>query len=90
MLVDSSVVSSHEFSFSFYFVLDIYTKITKIISSIFPTSSCFHRTLLFLFFVFFSLHSLKHKRTVNTHVNNSVKFLSPPVPVDLTRLVSML
>jgi len=42
-------------------------------------------TLLFPFFVFFSLHSLKYGRTVNTHVNIPVKLLSPPVSVDSTR-----
>jgi len=42
----------------------------------------FHSTLLFLLFVFFSLDSLKQWRTVNTHVNQPVKLLSPPIPVD--------
>jgi len=51
-LVEPLVVSSHGFSLSFYFVLDIQTKITKIISSMFPTSSCF--TVLFSFHSFFS------------------------------------
>ena len=51
-LVDPLVVSSHRFSLSFYFILDIQTKITKTISSMFPTSSCF--TVLFSFHSLFS------------------------------------
>ena len=89
-LVEPLVVSSHEFSFSFYFILDIQIKITKTISSMFSTSLCFTVLFSFSLFVFFSFHSLKHRRTVNTHVNRPVKLLSLPVPVDLTRLASML
>ena len=46
---------------------------------------CFHCTLLFSFFVFFSFDSLKLWRTVNTHVNIPCKLLSPPILMDLTR-----
>jgi len=57
-LVELLVVSSHEFSFSFYFVLDIFQKsqISYLLCSHFFV---FHRTLLFSFFVFFSFDSLK-------------------------------
>ena len=39
-------------------------------------------SLSILCFLFFSL---KYRRTVNTHVNRSVKLLSPPVLIDSTR-----
>ena len=35
--------------------------------------------------LFFSFHSFKHWRTFNTHMNQPVKLLSPPVLVDSTR-----
>jgi len=60
------------------------SKITKIISSMFPTSSCF-TVLLLSFFIFFSFYSFKHWRTINIHVNIPCKLLSPPVLVDSTR-----
>ena len=84
MLVKSLVVSSHGFSLSFHFVLEILSKITNILSSMFPTSLCF-TVLLFSFFVFFSFHSFKHWRTFNIHVNQLVKLLSPFILVDSTR-----
>ena len=34
---------------------------------------------VFLFFIFFSFDSLKHRRTINTHVNKPVKLLSLPL-----------
>jgi len=56
-LVEPLVVSSHEFSFSFYFVLDIKTK-SQI--PFFYLSHFFVFTiLLFSLFVFFSFDSLK-------------------------------
>ena len=82
MLVESLVVSSH--GFFFHFVLDIQTKITNILSSMFPTSLCF-TVLLFFIHCFFSFHSLKLWRTFNTQVNQPVKLLSPPVLVNSTR-----
>jgi len=54
-----------------------------------PTSLCF-TVLLFSFFIFFSFHSFKYWRTINTHMNQPVKLLSLPIPVDSTRLASML
>ena len=48
MLVEPLVVSSHEFSLSFYFDLEI-SKTIKILSSMFPTS---------LFSPYFSFHYL--------------------------------
>jgi len=83
MLVESLVVSSHEFSF-FSLLFRNITKTTNIFFSMFPTSLCF-TVLLFSFFIFFSFHSFKHWRTLNTHVNQPVKLLSPPILVDLTR-----
>ena len=83
-LVEPLVFSSHGFSFSSYFVLDIQIKITKTIFSMFLTSSCF--IVLFSFHSLFFFYSLKHWRNFNTHVNISVKFLSLPVSMDSTRL----
>ena len=54
---------------------------TKYVSHFFV----FHRTLLFSFFVFFSFDSLKHWRTFNTHVNQQVKLLLPPILENSTR-----
>ena len=71
------------FLYFFHFILEI-SKITKNNSFMFPTSSYF-TVPLFSFFVFFSIHSLKYRKTVNTHVNVPCKLLSPPIPVDLTR-----
>ena len=78
------VVSSHGFSFPFYFILEI-SKITNTIFSMFLTSLCFIVPFSFHFFVFFPFHSFKYWRTFNTHVNQSVNLLSPPVLVDSTR-----
>jgi len=79
---------SHEFSFLFYFVLEIYQKSQK---SFFYVSHFFIFTvLLFPFFVFFSFDSLKNKSNSNTHVNIPVKLLSLPVLMDSTRSGSML
>ena len=83
MLVESLVVSSHEFSLSFYVVLEILSKTTNILSSLFPLLRVsLYYSLFTFYFVFF--HSLKHRRTINTHVNRPVKLLSLPVPVDST------
>ena len=50
-LVEPLVVSSHEFSFPFHFILEI-SKITNIFFSMFPTSLYF--TVLFSFHSLFS------------------------------------
>ena len=49
------------------------------------STSLFSPYFSFPFFVFFSFHSLKLWRIFNTHVNQPVKLLSPPVLVDSTR-----
>ena len=87
MLVESLVVSSHEFSF-FPLCFRNTIKNHKYLLFYVPTSLCF--TILFssYFFVLFSFVSLKYWRNINTHVNIPVKFLSLPVPVDSTRLAS--
>ena len=87
-LVEPLVVSSHEFSF-FYFVLDI-SQIPQISYLLCSHFFVFHRTLLFSLFILCSFHSLKHRRTVNIHVNRPVKLLSLFVLIDSTRLASML
>ena len=84
MLVESLVVSSHEFSLSFYFVLEIYQKpqISYLLCfSLLRISSYSSLTILCVLF----FYSFKHWRTFNTHVNQPVKLLWPPVPVDSTR-----
>jgi len=82
-LVEPLVVSSHVFSFTFYFVLDIKTK--SQIPFIYVSHFFVFTVLLFSFFVFFSFDSLKLWRTLNIHVNIPCKFLSPPVLMDSTR-----
>jgi len=64
-LVELLIVSSYEFSFSFYFILDIQTKITKIISSMFPTFSYFIVlfSFHFLFFFLFILSNIEEPLT---------------------------
>ena len=84
MLVESLVVSSHGVFFIFSLCFRSISKITNILSSMFPTSWCF-TVLLFSFFIFFPFHSFKHWRTFNTHVNQPIKLLSPPVLMDSTR-----
>ena len=88
-LVEPLVVSSHGFSLTFYFILDIQSKITKTFLCV-SNFFVFHRTLLFPFYIFFSFDSLKRWRNFNTHVNIAVKLLSLSIPVDSTRLASML
>ena len=84
MLVESLVVSSHEFScISFYlFFLSFFKKSWQL----FYASYFFLFTVFFSFFVFFSFDYLKHWRTLNTHMNRPVKLLLLPVLVDSTRL----
>ena len=83
-MVESLVVSSHEFSL--FLLCFRYTNKTHknyffYVSHFFE----FHRTLLFLFLVFFSFHSFKYWRTLNIHVNIHCELLSPLVLVDSTR-----
>ena len=82
MLVESLVVSSREFSF-FSLVLEIYQK-SQIHSFLCSHFFVFHRTSLFHSLLSFSFHSFKHWRTFNTHVNQPVMLLSPPVLMDST------
>jgi len=86
-LVEPLVVSSHEF-FSFPLCFRNTIKNHKYLLFYVLTSSCFTILFSFLFFVFFSFDSLKHRS--NTHLNVLLILLSPPVLVDSIRLASML
>ena len=84
MLVESLEVSSHGFSLSFHFVLDIPRK-PQISYLLCFSLLCVSPYFSFPFFILFSFHSFKYWKTFNTHVNQPVKLLSPPVIMDSTR-----
>jgi len=74
MLVESLVVSSHEFSCSFFYLFFLPCfKNTKFITTLLCFSLlCFHLILLIHYFLLF-FDSLKYWRTLNTHENQPVK-----------------